>query len=582
MAKPSVADRWEAHTSWAWLVRMVTVLLPVAAGVGAIAVLSRLVPKPGGKAEIGWYLLVFGGSWGTLWLAQRLLTRLLPLAVLLEMSLIFPERAPSRLRVARRAGSASELARMASAPLVGRADETTQQAAERILTLVAALARHDKRTRGHAERVRSYTDVIADRMGLPQADRDRLRWAALLHDIGKLEVPATLLNKPGKPTLAEWEVLRAHPAAGAAIAAPLMGWLGQWGEVIVQHHEKFDGTGYPAGLAGHDIGQGARIVAVADTFEVMTAARSYKRPVRKELALKELVRCAGTQFDPAVVRALVEVPSRRLMLVMGPSAWLAGVPFLGQAPVALAGPIGAQTAAAAFTVATVVGASAVPAQAAPQPVQMNVASAASTIVGQLAAPAKAKPASVVDRGNDPILGKNLGHSSPSSIPSTRPSTPAHHSPSSSASPKPSPSSSVPSHSSASAPPAAPTPVATTAGERSAALAQTSSAAPAPSPSASAAPTPPITHPTVAPTPPITHPTVAPTPTPTKKATPRKASPGNGTPKKPWVRKPTPKRPQIVLPAPKHLTKVPMVKPKPTPNAKGSSRGKSRGKSGGKR
>jgi putative nucleotidyltransferase with HDIG domain len=345
MGKSVAGDRWQARRSWAWSLRMATVLVPVVAGVAAIALLSRLVPKPGGLAEIGWYLLVFGGSWAVLWATQRLLTRLLPLAVLLEMSLVFPERAPSRFRVARRAGSASELNKMAQAPTVGRADETIQQAAERILTLVAALARHDKRTRGHAERVRSFTDLIADRMGLPQADRDLLRWASLLHDIGKLEVPSTLLNKAGKPTSDEWETLRAHPAAGAKIAEPLLEWLGVWGAVIIEHHEKFDGTGYPTGLAGHDISLGARIVAVADTFEVMTAARSYKRPVRKELALKELVRCAGTQFDPEVVRALVAIPAKRMMVVMGPSAWIAGIPFLGQAPAALGATMTAQAGA---------------------------------------------------------------------------------------------------------------------------------------------------------------------------------------------------------------------------------------------
>ncbi|MDQ1486527.1 MAG: hypothetical protein QOJ62_2220 [Actinomycetota bacterium] len=374
------SERWEARRIAALSVRLATIVVPLAAAVGAMAAISRTMPRPAGGAVVGWYLVVFGGSWGVLWAVQRLLTRLLPLAVLLEMSLIFPERAPSRLKVARRAGSATELARMAKSPTAGRAGETTQQAAERILTLVAALARHDKRTRGHAERVRSFTDLIAERMGLPQADRDRLRWAALLHDIGKLRVPATLLNKPGKPTAGEWEVLKAHPRAGADIAAPLMVWLGRWGDVIIQHHERFDGTGYPTGLAGRDICQGARIVAVADTFEVMTAARSYKRPVRKELALKELVRCAGTQFDSAVVRAFVEVPSKRLMLVMGPGSWLAGLPFLGQAPAALAGPLAAQ-ASAALGAVTVAGVTAMSSQqAAPLSANESAAPTSSQVI----------------------------------------------------------------------------------------------------------------------------------------------------------------------------------------------------------
>lgn len=345
--------RWEPRRLAAWSVRAVTMVLPVTAGVATMAVASRVLPTAHGVAVIGRYGLLLATCWLGLSLTQRALIRLLPLALLLEMSLAFPDTAPSRLKVARRAGSATELRQLVTGSTSCPVGETTQQAAERILTLVAALARHDKRTRGHSERVRSFTDVIAEQMGLPQGARDKLRWAALLHDIGKLTVPAAILNKPGTPTAAEWEQLRTHPQAGADMAAPLMAWLGPWGQVIVQHHERFDRTGYPLGLARHDICVGARIVSVADTFDVITAARSYKRPISKELALQELVRCAGTQFDPQVVRALVASPSKKLVLVMGPTAWLAGIPFLGQAPAAIAAQVSTQAGVtiAAMTIA---------------------------------------------------------------------------------------------------------------------------------------------------------------------------------------------------------------------------------------
>src|SRR4029079_5355465 len=128
-------------------------------------------------------------------------------AVLLELALTFPDNAPSRAHLARRAGSTRALRQLLLSP----PNETVQEAAERVLALVGALAKHDRKTRGHAERVRSLTDLIAERMALPDHDGDRLRWAALLHDIGKLHVSAELLNKDGKPTADEWDVIRRHP-----------------------------------------------------------------------------------------------------------------------------------------------------------------------------------------------------------------------------------------------------------------------------------------------------------------------------------------------------------------------------------
>jgi hypothetical protein len=245
--------------------------------------------------------------------------------------------------------------------------------AREIIGLVSALDGHDRPTRGHAERVRLFTDLVADEMHLPRPVRDRLRWASLLHDVGKLTVPTEILNKPGKPDESEWEVLKAHPARGREIAAPLLPWLGEAGRVIVEHHERWDGTGYPDGLSGADIGLCSRIVAVADALDVMTAVRAYRRPVSRAAALDELVRCAGGQFDPEVVRAMISVSAPKLRRVQGLLGWLGDIPFVATqaVPAALVARVAGAAALAIATpgVATLPSADSTPAPrdgAAPQ------------------------------------------------------------------------------------------------------------------------------------------------------------------------------------------------------------------------
>jgi hypothetical protein len=224
---------------------------------------------------------------------------------------------------------------------------------------------------------------------LPAGSVDRLRWAALLHDIGKLRVPTEVLNKPAKLSSREWETIREHPAEGAQLAAALLPWLGEWGRAIVEHHERYDGTGYPYGLIGREISLAGRIVAVADSFEVMTASRAYKRAMTRPAALQELVRASGKQFDADVVRAFLEVSVPRLRWAMGPTSWLVGTPLLGSAPSITAAGVAAQAAVGITTVA-VAGAAGVAgltapaaatAQLSPQAVGAAVASTTHASVG---------------------------------------------------------------------------------------------------------------------------------------------------------------------------------------------------------
>ncbi len=177
--------RWHARPLLSWTIRTLVLLVPVAAGVASAAILSRIVPRPAGNRAIAWWALLFAGSGVTAWAVDRVARRLLPLAVLLELTLLFPDRAPSRYAVARRVGSTKKLEERVRLTQEAGVEDDPTRAAVRILELVAALNAHDRQTRGHSERVRALTDLLADALRIPRQDRDRLRWSALLHDIGK-------------------------------------------------------------------------------------------------------------------------------------------------------------------------------------------------------------------------------------------------------------------------------------------------------------------------------------------------------------------------------------------------------------
>ncbi|HEY2778668.1 MAG TPA: Ig-like domain-containing protein [Gaiellaceae bacterium] len=324
-------NRWASHRLQAIGVRAVVYLGPIILSIVFVHFAGLVVPAPLSSLwlYLAWWFGLSLAATVVLVAVDRFTRRLLPLAALLHLSLVFPDEAPSRFKVAFRAGNVGQLEERIAASAEAA---TPSEAAACLLELVAALNIHDPLTRGHCDRVRAYSVMIGEELGLSRDALDLLNWAALLHDVGKLEVPTEILAKDGRPTDQEWETLRKHPLYGEGLVRPLEAWLGTWTSAVGFHHERWDGKGYPRGLAGEEIPLPGRIVAVSDVFDVITSARSYKKASAAEEGRVEIARCAGAQFDPAVVRAFLNVSLGRMRLVMGPLAWLAHAPLLGRLP----------------------------------------------------------------------------------------------------------------------------------------------------------------------------------------------------------------------------------------------------------
>ena len=162
----------------------------------------------------------------------------------------------------------------------------------------------DMDTRDHCYKVAHYASALAVAMGNQYSCQVFL--AALLHDIGKSKIPKEILCKPGELTSREWEVIKQHPVMGYHLIKENPS-LMPFKEIVLYHHERFDGKGYPCGLMGDDIPLTARMISIADAFDTMTSTRVYREKISIEQALKELVRCSGTQFDPDLVRIFVNL-----------------------------------------------------------------------------------------------------------------------------------------------------------------------------------------------------------------------------------------------------------------------------------
>jgi putative nucleotidyltransferase with HDIG domain len=179
-----------------------------------------------------------------------------------------------------------------------------------LATLIQTLALRDKMTARHSAAVARYAKSIAEELGLDDEQQELAHTAGLLHDIGKFIFPDSILFADRKLTEADWEIVKKHPAQGAKLVRRVDGY-GPVADIILAHHERMDGTGYPNNLPAEKIPLISRMISVADTFDVMTARDSYRRPVPRSEAIAELRRVSGTQLDGDVVEAFIRVLDRK-------------------------------------------------------------------------------------------------------------------------------------------------------------------------------------------------------------------------------------------------------------------------------
>jgi HD-GYP domain-containing protein (c-di-GMP phosphodiesterase class II) len=200
----------------------------------------------------------------------------------------------------------SFVADVASVAVSGLLDRKSleQHYVDTMTCLMETVEAKDSYTRGHTERVVEYSLALGRRICLSHEDLDALRQAAALHDIGKIGVPDAIILKPGRLDADEYAVMKEHPGKASKILQNLR-FLGLARMVVRAHHERYDGKGYPDGLTGEEIPLGARILAIADTYDAMTSTRPYRKAMSADDALAEIAVNAGRQFDPALAAQFV-------------------------------------------------------------------------------------------------------------------------------------------------------------------------------------------------------------------------------------------------------------------------------------
>jgi len=165
----------------------------------------------------------------------------------------------------------------------------------------------DGYTGEHCRDVVALALAVGDRLGLDPDHRRNLEFAALLHDVGKVAIPKNIINKPGKLDPHEWAIIKTHTIEGQRMLDRVGGFMSEVGEIVRSHHERWDGGGYPDGLAGEAIPLAARIITCCDSWNAMTTTRSYRAALTPEVAAQELRDCAGTQFDPDIVEIVLNL-----------------------------------------------------------------------------------------------------------------------------------------------------------------------------------------------------------------------------------------------------------------------------------
>ena len=187
-----------------------------------------------------------------------------------------------------------------------RAEDLHDSYLSTVQSLAAALETKDDQTGNHAKRVRDYAAILARTFDPSLLERESLVFGFLLHDVGKIGIPEQILMKPGPLDDSEWAIMRQHPNLGAKILESATFLYPHAIEIVMSHHERWDGNGYPARLAKDEIPVGARLFSVVDSFDAMTSDRPYRKGMSAGSAVEEIKRCSGTQFDPQVVEAFLD------------------------------------------------------------------------------------------------------------------------------------------------------------------------------------------------------------------------------------------------------------------------------------